>query len=481
MKLLTLILFILSIATASYPGIRSSINISALNGLKSKYLPKLIAKITASDLPPKDFSFNFLLIPAKLTLSNITVTDFNINQNATSFNTSQSENTILLTFANVSCTVTADFKYHYPITTSGEVTIQFSDVSIQVPMKMDIKKGEFVAIIEKARINEDLVTVKFIANSGMANFFGNIFEIWPIKNIAQHIYKSSLEKISLYYNTDLQNLLGSINYTNNYPGYRISNDFHIFELQTNNQDIQLLQNGTFFPTYDEGQLNPVVPPNILPNFVSPNALRIQLTEYFFDTLAWSVFASGSLNFYIKSETIPSSFPYVFTTSGLSKIIPNFSTIYGPNLPVDLDCSVYKIPDMSIQSTVDIYASIYCDVMVRVAPTASVAAFRLLAQLQSSFSGSLQVVDSSLYLFGELDQENSLLTNYAVVNSNMGTFNINGLVKALNFYTYYLVLQANKKLGDVGILLPIPAGITFKQANLYTYAGAVEIGGEPILV
>ncbi|OMJ67497.1 hypothetical protein SteCoe_35321 [Stentor coeruleus] len=481
MRLLTLILFIISIATSSYPGIRSSINVSSLNGLKTKYLPKIIANITSSDLPPKDFSFNFLLIPAKLTLTNITVANFAIDQNATSFSTIQNENTLLLTFANVSCTVTADYKYHYPITTSGEVTLQFSNVNIQVPMKMDIKKGEFTATINKAIMNEDLITVNFVVNSKIASFFGNIFKIWPMKNIAQHVYKSSLEKISIYYNDELQKLLGSINYTDNYPGYKISNDFHIFELQTGSQDIQLLQNGTFFPTYDEGQLNPVIPPNIIPNFVSPNPLRIQLTEYFFDTLAWSVFASGSLNFYIKSESVPSSFPYVFTTSGLSKIIPNFSTIYGPGLPVDLDCSVYKIPDISVQNTVNIYASIYCDIMVRVAPTASVTAFRLLAQLQSSFTGSLQVIENSLYLFCELDQENSLLTNYAVVNSNMGTFNTNGLVKALNFYTYYLVLQANKKLGEQGILLPLPSGVIFKKANLYTYTGAVEIGGEPILV
>lgn len=481
MRLLTLILFTFSIAAGGYPGIRSSINISALNALKSKYLPKFIANITSSDLPPKDFSFNFLLIPAKITLSNITVTDFTIDESATSFNISQNENTLILTFANVTCTVIANYKYHYPITSSGEVTINFTDISIQVPMKMGIKKGEFVATIDKAIMNEDLVTVHFVTNGGIASFFGNIFKIWPMKNIAQHIYKSSLEKISLYYNDELQKLLGSINYTDNYPGYRISNDFHIFDLQTTNQDIELLQNGTFYPTYNEDQLNPVVPPTIIPNFISPNALRIQLTEYFFDTLAWSVFVSGSLNFYIKSESIPSSFPYVFTTTGLSKIIPNFSTIYGPNLPVDLDCSVYKIPDISIQNTVDVYSSIYCDVMVRVAPTASVTAFRLLAQLQSRFSGSLQDIDNSLYLFGELDQENSLLTNYAVVNSNMGTFNTNGLVKALNFYTYYLVLQANRKLSEQGILMPIPAGIVFKKTNLYTYVGAVEIGGEPILV
>ena len=142
--------------------------------------------------------------------------------------------------------------------------------------------------------------------------------------------------------------------------------------------------------------------------------------------------------------------------------------------------MYKIPDVVIQSEIIVYASVYCDFLVQVTSSITVPAFRVLTQLQSNFVGSLQTINEEVYLIGGLDQLYTSFNGFTVVNSNIGQFNTAALAKAINWYTYYIVLQINNVFGSTGFKIPLPKGVVFQQSALFVYSGALEIGGEMIL-
>lgn len=480
MRLLSLLFVFALSLTAAFPGIRTSIGMNSLNSLKNKYLPELISALTSSVIPSESFNFNAFLIPCKITLSNISIQDFNMNQAASGFITTDSTSTIYLSLVNVTFHLKAEYHYNYPIFSSGNVTIQFTQSNLSVPITLTLKSGMLSGKVGEIQMDENTIEVNFATDGYISRFFGIFFKVWPLKNIAQYSYKNAIERTSTLYNAGLTKIFNSIHYNDAISGMQISNDFHFFSCNITSAAILLEQNGTFYLTNSPNTLSPVTPPSFIPSFTSKNSLRIQFTEYFFDSFMWSMYASGSLNFFIKSEKIPKTFPYTFTTTGLNKLIPNFSASYGAGLPVDLQCSVYKIPGVTIQSTITVFASMYCDFMVRVSESISVAAFRILTQLESNFVGELSTVENTVYLVGNLDELNTQFNNFVVTNSNIGNFNTAALAKAVNWYAYYIVLAANKIFSTQGIALPLPQGIALTQSKLYIYAGALEVGGEPIL-
>ena len=419
--------------SGQFPGVRTSLGVSCLNSLMKTYIAELESAMASSIIPSESFSFTVLLIPAKMTLENITVQDLSINQQSSTFYTDNSTSSVFLHISNVTFAMKANFTYHYPIISSGEMSILFSNVDMTIPTTLSLKDGMASGKIGEMTINAGNITVKFTPNGIISKIFGSLLKYWPLHNIAQHVYKHAIQSAPKTFNKDLEKFFQSIRYNDPVKNLTVSNDLHFLSLNITNSAIQFQQNGTFYITAEPSTLCPVTPPSFLPSFSSNSTFKIQFTSYFFDTFLWAVFASNTLNFDIPYSMIPKNFPYPFTTTGLNKIIPNFSASYGPNLPVSLECSVYKIPDAIIQNSINIYASIYCDFMVQVSPSVSVAAFRLLAQLETFLTGTLQSTNNTMYLYGNLDPVNSEFSNFAVTNSNIGNFNTAALAKAINFY------------------------------------------------
>ena len=480
MKLLTLMFLAFVVKGQSYPGIRASIQMSAFDGLIGSPVTDYLSNLTSAVIPNESFFFLLGIIPAKMTLSNITISTLYFNEQSSGFTLLNSSDTIYLLIDSFYAKVFANYHYHYPILSSGNVTIVFNNSSLVIPIKVDLEKGSLQTLVQQTELADESYSVTFNTTGFFSKLFGKLVTFSPLKNIAQHVYKNVLGDLSKKSNPKLKKWLNSIDYDYNLKNLSVSTDLHFLNYSLSGNSITLYQNGSFYLTDYPFQISPVIPPSYLPNFYSSYSFRLQLTEYFFDSFLWALYGSGALNFYVSGQSIPKSFPYPFTTTGLNKIIPNFAASYGPGLPVNLECSVYKIPDVVIQSEIIVYASVYCDFLVQITSSITVPAFRLLTQLQSNFVGSLQTINEEVYLIGGLDQLYTSFNGFTVVNSNIGQFNTAALAKAINWYTYYIVLQINNVFGSTGFKIPLPKGVVFQQSALFVYSGALEIGGEMIL-
>lgn len=482
MKLLTLLLAAVHVLGLGYPGVRSSVDVSSLNEIASNYLSELISKIKNSTIEPQSYFFFNFFIPTKITISNITILDLTLNdQNSGFIAYNQSTNTIYYNISELNATVQGSYHSSLPVRTSGNFTLVLDRSNIIVPIDISQTQGILMAALDQMTISQNSFNIKFQASGFFSGLLINLFSIWPLNQVSANTYSTIFSSFSNSYNEMIANLLAGIDYEYSIIKNSVTCDFHLLNASVAGTVINLSQNGSFYVTDSPGLVSPVVASRDLPDFMSRDPFKIQLSEYFFNSMLWGVYANNSLNFFIPSESVPKNFPYVFTTTGLSKAIPNLSKIYGANLPVDLDCSVYNIPQSNISDAVYVRADVYCDFMVRISPSKSTAAFRLVSILLTSFTGSIEEIDDKIYLIGNLDQDNSEFTNFSLVNSNIGNFNTDALTKAINWYTYYLIMQINNNLSTNGLRIPIPSGYTIDSPELYIYPGALEISGNLVVI
>jgi len=475
-------LFFLAMGAIStpYPGICISLSIKSLTSYIEDILPSIISESETATIPPIAFWVHPLFIPVKVQLSNFQIHSFTIDISKTIVSVNNVTKEIYLTLSNVNLFLSADYNYYIPFRVGGDFNLTLTNATIIVPYSIGVSdQGTLNLVAGKLLGNTSSLDIQVEAVGFVSATFMIATKLWPLSTITNHAMENMFSKISTLMNPYVNKYLSAIVYTDQVGSLPISGDYHFLMINLDPLFIEAYINGTFFLNNALDTISPVVPSTLIPNYYSINSARVQLTEYFFDSLMWALFQSNSLYAYIKSQDVPSNFPYVFTTTGLSKIAPGLVTTFGSNVPVNLECSVYKVPNVDIQGTVSMSASTGCNFLVQISPTNVVNAFTLLSTFQSKLQATLTEVNDQIYVIGSLDRTSTLFQDFSVINSKVGTVNIAKISAAFNWYTYYLVNMANNVLEDQGLLVPLPKGVQYKSPSFYSYPGAVEIGFEPI--
>lgn len=480
MKLLTLIFLAVAVLASPYPGIRTSVGISSLNQLLQAKLPMVISDIISKGVPDVTFHERFLMIPMSLKLRNLTLEVFSVDVKNSELEANNQTGQLYLTLRNFNLFLTGIYTYYIPFPISGYFNVSMTDATVILPVSLSTTtEGQIVANVAPLEGNLTSLVIDIEAKNTMSSFWILLSHLWPLSVYTNKIVVETIDSISKRLNPPLADFFNSIRYTDELGKLPIAGDYHFYSMSLNPLSIDGELNGTFFLTDALGEKSNVVPPSIIPNMVGVAPIRVQFTEYFFDSLMWAMYSSGTLSFYIKSENMPKNVPYTFTTTGLNKVAPNLATVYGANLPVDLQCSAYKVPKIDIQTTVSATLDVNCNFIVRVGPDAKATAFTIITQLSTEFTANIKNQDGGIYMIVSLDNTNTDFSTFSLLNSNIGVFSLTKLAGAFNYYIYALVLEANNMLETTGIRLPLPEGIQVQKAAFNIYQGATEIDFQPI--
>ena len=479
MKLLNLLFLIIFSLAETYPGVVTSISLKAVNNLLQQSFPELISDLSDAKIPSGTFRLKFFLIPFKLKLSNIAFTEISFDTTQSGLQVNNLTGQIYLTLFNFNFNVFFDYNYYIPIDIPGNCTISLTNSTLIVPLTLSVNNaGKVSSEIYPLQGNLDSLDIELVPQGPISNFFNVITHLWPFKKITNHVLVNFFDSFSVMLNPKLEKILSTIKYTDQIGTLPIAADYHFYRITLQPYNILATLNGTFYLLNDLSAISTLTPPNYLPGIVSQASIVVQLTQYYFDSMMWALYTSNYLNIYIPSQSIPKSFPYQFTTNGLSKLIPNFATVYGNNLPVDLECSVYQVPILNLETQVSMTASVSCNFLVRISSNITVNAFTLLTQFYTDFIASISEENGGVYMFVSLDETNTQFSSFSLINSHVGIFNLARISQAVNWYTYYVVFQANNLLENQGIRLPLPEGIKVKSARFNIYPGALEIDLEP---
>ncbi|OMJ96324.1 hypothetical protein SteCoe_59 [Stentor coeruleus] len=480
MKLLTLIFLAVAVLASPYPGVRTSIGISSLNQLLQAKLPIVISDIISKGIPDTTFNEKFLMIPMTLKLKNLTIEVFSIDVKNSELEVNNQTGQLYLTLRNFNLFLTGIYTYYIPLPIAGFFNVSMTDATVILPVSLSTTvEGEILANIAPLEGNLTSLIIDIEAKNTFSSVWILLSHLWPLSTYMNKIVVDTIDSISKRLNPPLAKFFDSIRYTDVLGSLPIAGDYHFYSMNLNPLSIDSNLNGTFFLINALGEESNVVPPSIIPNMIGVAPIRVQFTEYYFDSLMWAMYSSGSLSFYIKSENMPKNIPYTFTTTGLSKVVPNLAKVYGANLPVDLQCAVYKVPNIDIQVTVSASLDVNCNFIVRVGPNAKITAFTIITQIITQFSASINNQNGGIYMIASLDNTNTEFSEFSLLNSNIGVFSLTKLAGAFNYYMYALVLKANTMLETTGIRLPLPEGIQVQKAAFNIYQGAAEIDFQPV--
>lgn len=480
MRLLTILFLTLSVWGSGYPGIRTTISIKSLNTYVQQILPELIEKVSSEQMEDVTLWVRPLFIPVKVVLSELDVHSISVDVSKSIISVNNSTKEMYLTLPNVDLFLSGIYSYYIPFRLSGNFNFSLTDCTLVIPMKYLVsKEGEVDIELQDLQGNTSTMSIDVEPQGFISKTFMIFTKIWPFSQISSNIIQKKFNSLPTLLNPYVERYLSSYSYTYQVGNLSVSGDYHFLDMNLDPLFIQSSINGSFFLNRQLSVESPVVPPTYLPEFYAQSSVRIQLTEYFFDSLMWSLYASNTLSIYIRSQDVPTSFPYVFTTTGLSKLAPGFDTIYGKNVPVDLECFVYKLPNVDIQTVVSVSAGVNCNFLVQLSPTTSQNAFTIITTFQTQVKASLVEADKQVMVVGSIDRQNTKFVDFYVLNSRIGNFSPSKFSTAFNWYVYYLVNNINKVLEDEGVVLPLPRGILFKSPSFNIYQGAVEIDFEPV--
>lgn len=480
MKLLIIISLGFFTFASRYPGVRTSISLSPLTEIIKQILPAAIEKAEKTTLPSTTIYVHPLFIPIRLDLSDISIESLSMDINNVQITINNKSNELILTLPKVNLFLTARYDYYIPFRVEGILNLTLTNATANMPMKLSVhNNGHLELDIEKMNGDFSSLSIDVDPQGPISTIFVLITKLWPLSQIANHFFSGVFESLSVHLNPFVEKYLKSYQYTSQVGNLAISADYHFYSTQVTLTSILSSVNGSFFLNHALDKISPVVPPNYLPDFYQHAPVIVQITEYFFDSLMWALYASNTLHVYIKSEDVPSTFPYTFTTTGLNKVAPNFSAVYGNNVPVDMECMAYKVPNIDIQSQISLVAGINCNFLVRISPNLYKTAFTLIMDFNTKVQGSVISKDEQVYIIASFDRANTLFNDFSIINSQIGEFSPSKLITAFNWYVYYLVNNINNILEDEGFLVPLPRGMTFKNPVFHIYQGAVELDFEPV--
>lgn len=481
MKILVLI-FLISISLAApYPGIRTSLGMSSLNEFLKAKLPKVVSDVLAAEIPDVKFSRHVLGIPMTLKLSNLEIKTLSIDTSNAEFTISD-QSQLLLSLPHFNLLVEGIYTYYMPFPISEYFNITMTDCTVVLPVTIStLKSGHVQVKVSSMEGDLSTLTIDIVPKNTLSSIWVTISHLWPLSIYTNKVVVDLVDSVSTRLNPYLEKFFNSIKYTDQVGNLPIAGDYHFFNIDLTKETIEGEVNGTFFLVNAPGQKSDVKPPSTLPDIIGMAPIRVQFTEYYFDSLMWALYYSGILSFYIKSEDMPDNAPYVFTTSGLSKVAPNLPVVYGQNIPVDLQCSVYKVPVVSLLQNVYVSASVNCNFIVRMSPINKITAFTVISQLNTQIAASIKNQDGGIYVIATLDNGNTDFTDFSLINSKIGSFSLDKMITAFNYYVYAIVLDANDSLENSGLRLPLPEGLQVEKAYFNAYIGGVEIDFDPVFV
>jgi hypothetical protein len=443
-------------------------------------LPALIDEAETEQIPEMTFWVKPLFIPIKLVLNNFNLHYLNVDVSQSFISVNNETNEMFLTLPNVDLFVSGIYNYYIPFRISGDFNLTLTDSVLTIPIKTSLSKsGELDIEISSLEGNTSSLTIDVTPQGFVSKTFIILTKLWPLSSISNRMLSNQFKSISKRLNPIVDNYLNSYKYSSQVGNLSISGDYHFLSYDLSPLFIESSINGSFFLNRHLSEVSPVVAPTYLPDFKSSSSAKVQFTEYFLDSLMWALYASDTLSIYIRSQNVPRSFLYTFTTTGLAKLAPGLDTVYGKNVPVDMECYVYKVPNVDIQTDVSITAGVTCNFLVQISPSVVQNAFTVISTFQTKLKASLVSEDERILIIGSIDRENSKFVDFSIINSRIGNFSPTKLNTAFNWYVYYLVNNMNKVLEDEGILVPLPKGVLFKNPSFSIYQGAIEVGFEPL--
>ncbi|CAG9309996.1 unnamed protein product [Blepharisma stoltei] len=382
-------------------------------------------------------------------LTNITIADLSLDLDKSGI-TFGTPNQIKTIFENINLLLS--FKYHLKVSfidKSGSGSLDVYDTSLNTDISIYKKGVPGIPAILLDFFKLSIGSVKL--KTDLSNVLNNLIQK-AIEEEIPLIEKQTYE-LAQNYTTLANEELAKISYEYSFENYGVSIDYYLAK------NTSVLDN--YFCTaltgkvFNESTGEPFIPffPSELPD-VSDVQLPYQLflSDYLISSLIIGFWPSWNYSL----NTLPPSFPIKLTTDGLAFLIPNFKETYGKGKSVHIsfapatssskqDFSLF--PSYFTDKNINFNATVQVDFLVEDIKNQWVDALIMNLPLFTVFQSWVKNDEASITV------QNFDIRNIEVINSEVGTIDINNLEKALSTIINIYLPIFNNDYSDFNITFP----------------------------
>ena len=239
--------------------------------------------------------------------------------------------------------------------------------------------------------------------------------------------------------------------------------------------VAMAQKGEFESLADptDAPFSPPVLPDI--NSTGTNQMiYVWLTEYIANTAGLVYHNVGFFVYNITPDMVPKELPIKLNTASFKGIIPELYKKY-PNMDIELSIRTTKPPHLQINpgsANLTTVGEINVQVIL---PN---------KDLQSVFTLGLTVF-TNIYFWIHSESVDQIVSgnvtllkfNFNVTSSNIGSFSVEHLNKAVNYLVDLFVIKAFNYFGAKGIVIPLMDGVSFINPKLQFGEGYILISSD----
>lgn len=462
------------LAVITFPGASAFLNQAACMNFAQTYLVHAIN--SAQSASEVNYTASFLFTNMKFEFYNINFHNFKVDPNNIGLVFDYVTDTITMNITNVNLVASANFTLHWFGTYHGWTSFNFSQATFTIPTEIGAYRSKATFAFEKMSIQYSNFNFKFYSTNNFLSFLGYFEYIYGFESLFNSIVLSKLKNILKGQNDQIAAYLSDLPYLIYIGNQTIEFDYSPIDIDvTRDNGIQFNLVGESY--ISKGNQHSPYKTNSFFPWVINTDLRIQLTDYFFNTYLWSMLTVGDLNYTISSETNP-NYAEMFSTTGMQLLLPGLYNTYGPNLPVSVVVSLVPYPTVSLApGAAMLQGNLSFGFYVETGPDTSVLAFCTNVNLTTKLGLWFTEIGEEDFLNYEIYVNSTVFGQYVTVSSTIGNVDLSELQGAINWAIKSLIMFINPKLAIFAIKLPIPPFLSVSQGNIQVASRNVQIGGK----
>ena len=216
-------------------------------------------------------------------------------------------------------------------------------------------------------------------------------------------------------------------------------------------------------------------PPVLPDINNTNQMiYVWLTEYIANTAGLVYHNVGFFAYNITPDMVPKELPIKLNTASFKGIIPELYNKY-PNMGIELGIRTTKPPHLQINPGSANLTAVGEIIVQVILPN---------NELQPVFTLGLSVV-TNIFFWIHSESTDQIVSgnvtllkfNFDVTSSNVGSFSVEHLNKAVNYLVDLFVIKAFNYFGAKGIAVPLVDGVSFINPKLQFGEGYILISSD----
>ena len=441
----------------------------------SAYIPT----IEPSSISDLNLTVGFLLSTMQFHFHNISIHNFNLESNKVSISFNPKSDLVTLVISDFSMNTTANFNLTWlGKTYHGHTSVSLTNSTISFPITLSLQSKMPAIKIDAASGDLSSLLFHFTSTSSILNFLGYLEYIWPLNHIDELLIKHSLTHIGTRLNPVLNTYFANLSYFPVVAHADLEVDSYFLEFGLNSTSAfeagivgMFLVPSRPFDTPPVEAMNASLPWQTTYNF------RVQLTDFFVNSLMWALSDAGYLNRTINGGTYPSLKNYL-TTTGLRLLLPGLAETYGENYAVSLQCGLGQYPTVSITSAkAAIFSTCVCTFTVQQS-LLQMPGFTVMWDINTALTGMLNLTKAGVELSYEINIPDTVFSKFVVTSTSIGPVDVAGLESALNFGIESVINFINPELGQHALMIKLPEFMTLDSVSLVAYNRGIEIAGNP---